>query len=114
MQHSADPMLRRPQALRLQNHNGPQAFLEGAQKIAAPHKVRSFQDKSLVLDDVGTDRKRIYSLADQLEINDPMYHVWRMKHDNKGLLIFERPQDFDAGQEHFLRFLYMLSFCPIF
>jgi hypothetical protein len=77
-------------------------------------KVRSVQDKSLFLDDAKIESKRIYTLADQLEINDPLYHVWRMKHDNQGLLIFERPQDFDAGQEHLLRFLYMLSFCPVF
>jgi hypothetical protein len=77
-------------------------------------KVRSVQDKSLILSSNGMESEKIHGIADMLEINDPMYHVWTMKHDNQGLLIFERPQDVDAGQEHLLRFLYMLSFCPVF
>ena len=77
-------------------------------------KVRLLQDKSLILNGNGSESKKIYGLADQLEINDPLYHIWTMKHDNQGLLIFQRPQDYDVGQEHLLRFLYMLSFCPVF
>lgn len=77
-------------------------------------KVRSVQDSALILDGRRMDDKKIYGLADQLEINNPMYHVWEMKHDNQGVLIFQKPQDFEIGEEHFLRFLYMLSFCPVF
>lgn len=107
-------------------YHAPESFKKGDlwmnQKAFTSHmkssnfnqQVRSIEDKALILDGQRMDDARIYGLADQLEINDPMYHVWTMKHDNQGVLIFQRPQDFDMGEEHFLHFLYMLSFCPIF
>ena len=90
------------------------AFTSHMKNANFNQKVRSVQDKSLLLDGQRMDDRKIYGLADQLEINNPMYHVWTMKHDNQGVLIFQKPEDFDIGQEHFLRFLYMLSFCPVF
>lgn len=76
-------------------------------------KVRSIQDKSLILGN-GVESNKIHELADQLRIHDPLYHVWSMKHDNQGILIFERSQDHDLNHDHLLNFLYMLSFCPVF
>ncbi|OGB85831.1 hypothetical protein A3J41_02540 [candidate division TM6 bacterium RIFCSPHIGHO2_12_FULL_38_8] len=94
--------------------NNQKAFTSHMKSSQFNQKVRSVQDKSLVLEGKNLENKKIYGLADQLEIHDPLYHIWRMKHDNQGVLIFERPQDFGTDQEHLLRFLYMLSFCPVF
>jgi hypothetical protein len=93
--------------------NNQKAFTSHMQNADFNKKVRSIQDRSLQLDGSGHQDK-IYALADQLQINDPTYHVWPMKHDNSGILIFEKPQDFGQDQEHLLKFLYMFSFCPIF
>ncbi len=90
------------------------AFTSHMERSDFNQKVRSVQDKSITLKERSLVDKRIYELADQLEINNPTYHTWTMKHDNQGILIFQRPEDFKVGEEHFLRFLYMLSFCPIF
>jgi hypothetical protein len=104
----------------------PESFLKGEswqnQKEFTAHmnkadfnqKVRMIQDRSLLMDGKGSERSKIYSLADQLQINDPLYHIWPMKYENHGVLIFERPEDIDLSQQHLLDFLYMLSFCPVF
>jgi len=76
-------------------------------------KVRSIYDKSIVFDKNGSEKKNIYNLADQLEIVNPMYHVWNAKYDNQGLLIFETPQDNEI-HEHIERFMPILSFCSVF
>ncbi len=77
-------------------------------------KVRLVQDKSLILSDSDRTNSKVFEFADRLGIDNPTYHAWNLKHDNQGILIFEKPQDFDLGEEHFLQFLYMLSFCPVF
>lgn len=104
-----------PQAFTSGDHwINQKAFTSHMKNSAFNQKVRAVQDRSLVLDGQGLENKKIYGLAEQLGIHDPMYHTWTMKHDNQGVFIFERPQDFDKGQEHLLRFLYLLSFCPVF
>lgn len=107
-------------------YHHPESYSKGAswhnQKEFTSHmknsdfnqKVRMIQGVSLPLQDQTLQSDSLYALADQLNIDDPLYHVWRMKHDNQGVLIFQRPQDLDMAQEHLLNFLYMLSFCPIF
>lgn len=94
--------------------NNQKEFTSHMKKAEFNQKVRSLEDKFLILDGKGSGNKQIHGFADRLEISNPLYHVWDMKHNNQGLVIFERPENFDIGQEHFLRFLYMLSFCPIF
>ncbi len=90
------------------------AFTSHMKNAHFNQKVRLVQDNALVLNGAKSDQVRIFGIADQLEITDPVYHTWKMKHDNQGVLIFQKPQDFSMGDEHFLQFLYMLSFCPIF
>jgi len=57
----------------------------------------------------------VQKLADDLEIKNPAYHVWNLKHANQGLLIYEAKDD-DAhhAQSHVRDALYYLSFCPVY
>lgn len=77
-------------------------------------KVRLMQDSSLVLGN-NREKDKVFAIADQLEIIDPMFHIWNMRHNNQGLFIFEKSVEaFELQQNHLLDFLYMLSFCPVF
>jgi len=55
----------------------------------------------------------IKRFADELEIEKPAYHVWDLKHDNHGLLIYESMPDKQVAHEH-IDSLYYLGFCPIY
>ncbi len=61
-----------------------------------------------------SDEQLIARLADLLEMDNPSCHSWNIKHDNFGLLIFERNGSVDHKlQEEFLHGLSILGFCPI-
>jgi len=77
-------------------------------------KVRLVSGKALARDGAGLESKRVHQLADQLEIEDPLFHVWAMKHDNQGLLIYQRPEHMDVHHEQMVHFVPMLSFCSVF
>ncbi len=54
-------------------------------------------------------------LADELEIHNPSYLTWDLKHANNGLFIYEAPQLEESYlQDHLFDSLQHLSFCPIF
>ena len=54
-------------------------------------------------------------LADELEINNPLYVTWDLKYANNGLFIYEAPKQEDLYiKEHLFDSLYHLSFCPTF
>jgi len=60
------------------------------------------------------DKKYLYTLSDSLEIEHPEFHLWNMKYDNQGVLIFEKENKNDPVFEHLPHFASMLSFCPVF
>jgi len=77
-------------------------------------KVRKHQDRAIEFDGSKKEHDRIQRLADQFEIEYPNYHVWNMKHDNQGVIIFDDRDLTDGMHEHMHHFVSMLSFCPIF
>lgn len=56
----------------------------------------------------------IEQFAEKLGMSNPECHSWNIKHDNFGLLIFERDES-DERQLHedFLHGLSILGFCPV-
>ena len=63
---------------------------------------------------VESQDKCVQRLATILGIRNPMYHTWTIKHDNYGLLIFERaPIEDHTLQQEFLKGLSLLGFCPV-
>jgi len=57
--------------------------------------------------------KLIARLADVLEMKNPACHSWNMKHDNFGVLIYERGAGDQNLHEEFLHGLSILGFCPV-
>lgn len=75
-------------------------------------KVRLVYDKAVKID--GSEKQKLHQLADQFEIENPAFHVWNMKYDNQGLLIFEKPEDMHEAHDNIVHFVPMLSFCSVF
>lgn len=77
-------------------------------------KVRDINESFYDLKKDFLEKETIQKLVDHFEINDPLYHVWKMKYDNQGLFIFERPDDQKILDDHLLDFLHHFSFCSVF
>ena len=61
-----------------------------------------------------TPEKAMEQLAEKLGMSNPSCHSWNIKHDNFGLLIFEREGLADRElHKEFLHGLSILGFCPI-
>lgn len=54
----------------------------------------------------------VKEISKELNINNPLYRTWNIKHENYGLLIFEGPSKEEMNDE-FLQGLSLLGFCPI-
>ena len=62
-----------------------------------------------------SEKYLIQKLADQLEIENPSYHIWDLKHANHGLLIYDSlGHEAHHPHEDHLDSLYYLSFCHIY
>lgn len=53
-------------------------------------------------------------LSDELLISDPLVYVWSVKHNNHGVLVFERLDNEPLDDDKVLQGLCLLGFCPIF
>lgn len=63
-------------------------------------KVRDINEMSMKSKMDLSDKKSLYTLSDKLEIEQPEFHLWNMKYDNQGLLIFEKKDQDDAIFQH--------------
>ena len=79
------------------------AFNKKVRDIAAPSARRAQQDVE----------RTVEFLANKLGFKNPLYHTWEVKHDNHGLLIFERECQDQVQCEEFVKGLSLLGFCPI-
>lgn len=100
-------------------HNGsnwkyPKDFTAHMKQSDFNNKVRSMSGKSLHHDQMALKDKRVQALVDELEIENPGCHVWNMKHDNQGLLIYQLPEVVHEYHDHMKHFVPMLSFCSVF
>ncbi len=58
--------------------------------------------------------KHAHHLGGLLGMENPQFHSWTTKHDNYGLLIFEREDIQDLqGHDELLEALSILGFCPV-
>lgn len=94
--------------------NNPEAFTTFMQQSDFNQKIRKFCSDSVHRNNKSYDDK-ISEMADEMGLNDPSYFSWDLKHDNKGILLYEKGgEDTSLVEEHFLNSLYLLSFCPVF
>ncbi len=76
-------------------------------------KVREVERASLQRNG-GEQNELIADVANLLGLEQPSACYWNMKHDNHGILIFERAAFDDHGiDEYLINGVSMLSFCPI-
>lgn len=96
------------------NWESPQIFSEQMKLSAFNNLVRSiikesykkkFGPKNIAVDDLVCD----------LGFTDPKFCFWQMKHDNHGLLIYDKHEQKDEFvDDHLTDALFLLSFCPIY
>lgn len=60
------------------------------------------------------DPVKAAKLAKDLDFNNPMYHSWQMKHENRGFIIYETQQELSDQEHHLHKSLNLLGFCPVF
>ena len=103
-----------PQAQLHDTWNNQKQFIASMKDSSFNQKVRRSSQESFEKGK-NSEKYMVQKLADKLEIENPAYHVWNLKHANHGLLIYE-PTIHDAhhDQEHLLDSLYYLGFCPVY
>ncbi|MBP6869793.1 hypothetical protein KBC04_02840 [Candidatus Babeliales bacterium] len=90
-------------------------FIAGMQDSDFNKKVRVNNLHSAFEFGKSSEKYLVEKLADELEIANPLYHVWNLKHANHGLLIYESNVDDQKHvQDHVLDGFYYLSFCPVY
>jgi hypothetical protein len=96
--------------------NNPEKFSEHMRTSQFNNKVRAFEIGSLQKS--GKSAERIaQELAERLSLNNPTAYTFAMKHNNQGLLLFER-QDNENNTEDVQELMphgaCLLGFCPVF
>lgn len=95
--------------------NNQQKFTTTMQTSSFNQKVRKHNKLQAFTLGHASEKYMADQLAEQLEIVKPAYHVWNLKHDNHGLLIYEpSTHHVKHTQDHLLDALYYLSFCPVY
>lgn len=90
----------------------PDGFTTHMERSAFNTKVRSVSHESFKQ---SNDQQLLHELAKNLEFCKCANCSWNMRHDNYGLLMYEKndPQD-TAVDEYLVDGMSLLSFCPIF
>lgn len=89
-------------------------FISSMKDSSFNQKVRNNFYESF---DRGADSEKyiVQKIADELEIANPAYHIWSLKHSNHGLLVYEPAlHEEHVMHDHHLDALYYLSFCPVY
>jgi hypothetical protein len=91
----------------------PDQFSNHMEKAAFNNQVRSmhFDDINLSVD----ERKFLNEMAQKLGFGSCANCSWKMRHDNHGILMYEKadPEDLIVDK-HIVDGMSLLSFCPIF
>ena len=92
----------------------PEEFTEHMRSCVFNNKVRSLQRTSIHKVQ-GSHEHIARDLASQLSFQQPYSMLsWPLKHDNKGMLVFERDDAEEGVDEFITNGLHFLAFCPVF
>ncbi len=89
-----------------------QEFSEHMKKAAFNSMVRDTCRCSIKRNKM-QEEKVVQEISDELHFLNPRYVVWPIKHDNHGLLVFEKTEE-DGIDEHLENALQLFGFCPVF
>jgi len=90
----------------------PHAFTQYIKSAPFNQKVRNIQFCSMKGQGTSQD-DIVHSVADQCAIAHPQCYTWDMKHNNRGVFIYEKPADESDMSEYISNGVCLLSFCPI-
>jgi hypothetical protein len=92
----------------------PKSFSAYMQESPFNKKVRTFAHTSFHKNK--KDEQLVELIAQGFEFADPGYYAWNMKHDNHGLLVYEKQIKTGAScsVDYILNGLSLLAFCPVF
>ncbi len=88
-------------------------FSEHMKKSAFNKKVRHLSKPSHVKQGV-SDKQIVKEVAHELGFGHPSFYAWTMKHDNHGILVYEKADDKPCDCDYLLEGLCLIGFCPIF
>jgi hypothetical protein len=92
----------------------PDAFTAHMQSSPFNQKVRQWSYCSLKKTPVN-EEELVAKVASDLNLKDPHFCTWNMKHDNHGILIYEKTNPDDGiANEQIMNGVCLLGFCPIF
>jgi hypothetical protein len=87
-------------------------FSHHLSQCAFNKKVRGIQRPSFKRRGEESHNELLKQLAGELDMGNPIAYNWNAKHDNYGILLFER--DFaEEPSKEFLEGLSLLGFCPV-
>ena len=76
-------------------------------------KVRSYEQESFIKKGK-TDQDLINEVSQTLGFSHPVFYSWTMKHDNHGILMYEKREDDACDCDYLLDGLCLIGFCPVF
>lgn len=93
--------------------NNPHLFSQSLQNAPFNQKVRSINKQSHAKQSAS---KLVDELINELEFSNHAVCAWPMKHDNHGMLVFEKTEVSadPVVEQAFKDALFLLSFCPLF
>lgn len=82
---------------------------------ASPYnqQVRSFSKPSCVRNG-DSDDQVVKKFAGELGFTNPSFYAWPMKHDNHGILLYEKIDEESCDCSYLLEGLSLLGFCPVY
>ena len=90
----------------------PHSFTQYVKNAPFNQKVRNIQLCSMSGGESSNDNL-VRTVADQCAIAHPQCYTWDMKHNNRGVFIYEQPTDEAVITECLPNGVCLLSFCPI-
>ena len=91
----------------------PDLFSEHMKRATYNKKVRSFLQESHVKKGEKPEQI-IEQICRDLGFEKPSFYSWNMKHDNKGILLYERNSKETCDCNYLLDGLCMIGFCPVY
>ena len=91
----------------------PEKFSQHMKTSNFNNNVRKINNKSILKCGQSYD-SALSEVARNLNLGHPVYYSWPMKHDNHGILIMERANHEPTLDQHILKGLSFLAFCPVF
>jgi hypothetical protein len=91
----------------------PDSFSEHMKKSKYNNDVRCYHRNSGVKNGE-KDEEIVKEIAHDLGFDKPFYYSWDMKHDNHGILLYEKRDSDNCDCDYLLEGLCLIGFCPVF